>query len=110
MLRRQGNSSLAVSKVSKSGSVRLILSSQSLSSDTSKDLKTISRFAQLEYKYGDPERGKTLFGGIVDLHPKRWDMWMVFMDMEGTQKNIQSLRYVSSTRFPSGLILAQEPL
>ncbi|KAF8973590.1 hypothetical protein BDZ97DRAFT_1751613 [Flammula alnicola] len=57
-----------------------------------KHLKTISRFAQLEYKYGDPERGKTLFEGIVDSHPKRWDMWSVYMDMEATQGNIQSLR------------------
>jgi len=57
-----------------------------------KHLKTISRFAQLEYKYGEPERGKTLFEGIVDSHPKRWDMWSVYMDMEATQGNIQSLR------------------
>ncbi len=58
------------------------------------DLKTISQFALLEYKHGDPERGKTLFEGIIDSHPKRWDMWSVYMDMEGTQKNIQNLRYV----------------
>ena len=56
------------------------------------DLKTISQFALLEYKHGDPERGKTLFEGIVDSHPKRWDMWSVYMDMEGTLKNIQNLR------------------
>jgi rRNA biogenesis protein RRP5 len=48
----------------------------------------------LEYKYGDSERGKTLFEGIIDSHPKRWDMWSVYMDMEATQGNIQSLRYV----------------
>ncbi|KAI0275150.1 nucleic acid-binding protein [Gloeopeniophorella convolvens] len=30
-----------------------------------KHLKTISRFAQLEYKLGEPERGKTLFEGIA---------------------------------------------
>ena len=58
------------------------------------DLKTISRFAQLEYKYGDPERGKTLFEGIVDSHPKRWDMWSVYVDMEATQGNIQASRFV----------------
>ncbi|KAF9566135.1 nucleic acid-binding protein [Agrocybe pediades] len=57
-----------------------------------KHLKTISKFAQLEYKYGEAERGKTLFEGIVDSHPKRWDMWSVYMDMEATQGNIQSLR------------------
>ncbi|PBK76689.1 U3 snoRNP-associated protein Rrp5 [Armillaria solidipes] len=57
-----------------------------------KHLKTISRFAQLEYKMGDAERGKTLFEGIVDSHPKRWDIWSIYMDMEAGQRNIQSLR------------------
>ncbi|KAK0246373.1 hypothetical protein EDD85DRAFT_966662 [Armillaria nabsnona] len=57
-----------------------------------KHLKTISKFAQLEYKMGDAERGKTLFEGIVDSHPKRWDIWSIYMDMEAGQRNIQSLR------------------
>ncbi|KAJ3806453.1 hypothetical protein F5876DRAFT_80678 [Lentinula aff. lateritia] len=59
-----------------------------------KHLKTISRFAQLEYKYGEPERGKTLFEGIVDSHPKRWDMWSIYMDMEARRSDIQSLRNI----------------
>ncbi|KAL0071786.1 rRNA biogenesis protein rrp5 [Marasmius tenuissimus] len=59
-----------------------------------KHLKTISRFAQLEYKLGDPERGKTLFEGIVDSHPKRWDLWSVYIDMEAGQSNIQSVRTI----------------
>jgi rRNA biogenesis protein RRP5 len=48
----------------------------------------------LEYKLGDAERGKTIFEGIVDSHPKRLDLWSVYIDMEAGQKNIQSLRYV----------------
>jgi hypothetical protein len=57
------------------------------------DLKTISKFAQLEYKLGDPERGKTLFEGIVESHPKRFDLWSIYMDMEAGQGAIHSLRY-----------------
>lgn len=57
-----------------------------------KHLKTISRFAQMEYKLGDPERGRTLFEGIVDSHPKRWDLWSVYIDMEAGQKDIQFIR------------------
>ncbi|KAF8633036.1 hypothetical protein AX15_001626 [Amanita polypyramis BW_CC] len=57
-----------------------------------KHLKTISKFAQLEYKHGDPERGRTVFEGIVDSHPKRWDLWSIYMDMEAGQGNIQNLR------------------
>ncbi|KAF8222115.1 hypothetical protein L208DRAFT_1324246 [Tricholoma matsutake] len=60
--------------------------------DKRKHLKTISRFAQLEYKSGEPERGKTIFEGIVDSHPKRWDLWSIYMDMEAGQRDIQSLR------------------
>ena len=61
------------------------------SSDT--DLETISRFAQLEYKLGDPERGKTIFEGIVESHPKRWDLWSIYIDMEAGQGDIMSCRY-----------------
>jgi rRNA biogenesis protein RRP5 len=60
----------------------------------SKDLKTISKFAQLEYKLGEPERGRTIFEGIVDSHSKRCDIWSVYMDMEAGQGDIQHLRYV----------------
>lgn len=56
------------------------------------DLKTISKFAQLEYKLGDAERGKTIFEGIVDSHAKRWDLWSIYIDMEAGQGDIQSLR------------------
>ncbi|KAI5124164.1 hypothetical protein M0805_000972 [Coniferiporia weirii] len=57
-----------------------------------KHLKTISKFAQLEYKLGDPERGKTIFEGIIDSHSKRWDLWSVYIDMEAGQRDIQSIR------------------
>jgi rRNA biogenesis protein RRP5 len=65
------------------------------------DLKTISQFALLEYKHGEPERGKTLFEGIIDSHPKRWDLWSIYMDMEANQQNIQGLRYVRVALFTS---------
>lgn len=58
----------------------------------STDLKTIYKFAQLEYKLGDPERGKTIFEGIIDSHAKRWDLWSIYMDMEAGQGDINSLR------------------
>ncbi|KAH9937237.1 U3 snoRNP-associated protein Rrp5 [Fomitopsis serialis] len=59
-----------------------------------KHLKTISKFAQLEYKFGDPERGKTVFEGIVDSHPKRWDLWSIYIDMEAGQGEIMTVRNI----------------
>ena len=57
------------------------------------DIKTISKFAQLEFKYGDPERGRTIFEGIVSNYPKRVDLWNVFLDMEGSIGDVQMIRY-----------------
>ncbi|KAG8219657.1 hypothetical protein J3R82DRAFT_612 [Butyriboletus roseoflavus] len=71
---------------------RKLLSRSLQSLEKRKHLKTISKFAQLEYKLGDAERGRTIFEGIVDSHPKRWDMWSVYMDMEAGEGDIQHLR------------------
>ena len=60
--------------------------------DCCKDLKTISKFAQMEYKLGDPERGRTIFEGIVDTHRKRLDLWNIYIDMEASQLNIHGIR------------------
>ena len=37
-----------------------------------------SRFAHLEFKYGDVERGKTMFESLLSEHPKRKDLWSVY--------------------------------
>ncbi|KAG2221563.1 hypothetical protein INT45_002577 [Circinella minor] len=57
-------------------------------------IETISKFAQLEFKYGEPERGRTIFEGLLSNHPKRIDLWSVFLDMEikaGDQETIRRL-------------------
>jgi rRNA biogenesis protein RRP5 len=46
------------------------------------DIKTICKFAQMEFKYGDAERGRTMFEGIMTNYPKRVDLWNIFLDME----------------------------
>jgi len=71
---------------------RKLLPRSLISLEKRKHLKTISKFAQLEYKFGDPERGKTIFEGIVDSHSKRWDLWTIYIDMEANQQDIQSVR------------------
>lgn len=48
----------------------------------------------MEYKLGDPERGRTIFEGIVDTHRKRLDLWNIYIDMEAGQQNIHAIRYV----------------
>jgi len=67
--------------------------------DKRKHLKTISKFAQLEYKLGEPERGKTLFEGILDTHSKRWDIWSRYIDAEAVQGDVQSTRNLFNRLF-----------
>ncbi|GJN89500.1 hypothetical protein Rhopal_002487-T1 [Rhodotorula paludigena] len=55
-------------------------------------VETISKFAQLEFKSGDAERGRTIFEGIVDSYPKRLDLWFVYVDMEIKQRNVAGVR------------------
>ncbi|TPX58764.1 hypothetical protein SpCBS45565_g07918 [Spizellomyces sp. 'palustris'] len=47
-----------------------------------KHVKTICKFAQMEFKYGEPERGRTIFEGIMSNYPKRIDLWSIYLDME----------------------------
>merc|ERR1712066_691293 len=34
----------------------------------------------LEYKFGQPERGQSVFEGLLDSYPKRTDLWSVYID------------------------------
>lgn len=47
-----------------------------------KHAETMSKFAQLEYEFGRPERARTLFDGIVAKYPKRIDLFYVYVDKE----------------------------
>jgi rRNA biogenesis protein RRP5 len=62
----------------------------------SADVETISKFAQLEFRLGEAERGRTIFEGILDSYPKRLDLWNVYIDMEARVNNVQGVRYVSA--------------
>jgi rRNA biogenesis protein RRP5 len=53
----------------------------------------ISKFGQIEFKDGDPERGRTIFEGIVSNYPKRIDQWNVYIDMELRAGDLDIIRY-----------------
>lgn len=50
-----------------------------------KHIAVISKFAQLEYKFGSAERGRTVFESLVGNFPKRLDLWNIYLDMETGQ-------------------------
>jgi tetratricopeptide (TPR) repeat protein len=50
--------------------------------DKSKHVNAVSAFAINEFKFGDPEIGRTMFEGLVDTYPKRLDIWLQYVDQE----------------------------
>ncbi|KAJ3129922.1 rRNA biogenesis protein rrp5 [Nowakowskiella sp. JEL0407] len=55
-------------------------------------VETITKFAQMEFKFGDPERGRTIFEGLVTNHPTKLNIWNVYLDMEMKVGNVDVVR------------------
>lgn len=58
----------------------------------------IAKFAQLEFRYGDAERGRTMFDKVLTSYPKRTDLWSVFIDLmvkHGSQKDVRWAHFAS---------------
>lgn len=52
----------------------------------------IGKFAQLEFRYGDAERGRAMFDKVLTSYPKRTDLWSVFIDLMvkyGSQNDVR---------------------
>uniref|UniRef100_A0A147BRK9 Protein RRP5 homolog n=1 Tax=Ixodes ricinus TaxID=34613 RepID=A0A147BRK9_IXORI len=52
----------------------------------------ISKFAQMEFKYGDVERGKSMFDSILANYPKRTDLWLVYVDLLAKLPDVEGVR------------------
>lgn len=67
---------------------------RSLKSLSSKQqhVDVISRFAQYEFKYGEPERGRTMFESLLSSYPKRVDLWSVYADMLLKKGDLDAVR------------------
>ncbi|EGG23485.1 HAT repeat-containing protein [Cavenderia fasciculata] len=46
-----------------------------------------SKIGQLEFKHGNPERGRTVFESLISSNPSRTDLWNVYIDQELKQEN-----------------------
>lgn len=57
-------------------------------------IDVVRKFAQLEFNKGEPERGRSLFEGLIADVPKRIDLWNVYVDQEmktGDKKKVEDL-------------------
>ncbi|KAK3601363.1 hypothetical protein CHS0354_037678 [Potamilus streckersoni] len=75
-------------------SARRLLQRAFKSLDPKQHVEVIAKVSQMEFKHGDPERGKTMFENILSNYPKRTDLWSVYIDMETKQGNIENVRHL----------------
>ena len=58
----------------------------------------ISKFAQLEFRYGDSEKAKTIFESMLATYWKRLDQWSIYIDMlvkyTLEESNLDSVEFV----------------
>ena len=73
------------------------------------DIKAICKFAQMEFKFGEVERGRTIFEGIVANYPKRTDLWSIYLDLEERVGDVAVLRSVPSLCLTAGLSAHDPP-
>ena len=59
-----------------------------------KHMKATLKFAQMEFRHGNLERGRTLFEGLIASSPSRLDIWSQFCDQEERHlpETIENLR------------------
>ena len=57
-------------------------------------VEVTSKFAQMEFKMGDVERGKTVFEKILSNYPQRTDLWSVYVDMLVKADQLDAARVV----------------
>lgn len=57
-----------------------------------KHVETMSKFAQLAFEYGSPERARTMFDGLILKYPKRLDLFFIYVDKEVKFGEFQTAR------------------
>ena len=61
------------------------------------DIKTVSKFAQMEFKFSSPEHGRTIMTGLLANYSRRFDLWSVFLDLEIKQNECDIIRCIPTT-------------
>ncbi|XP_063601568.1 protein RRP5 homolog isoform X2 [Penaeus indicus] len=62
--------------------------------DKKHHVELINRFGQLEFKFGEAERGRTMFESLLSNYPKRIDIWSVYVDLLTKNGDIEGARTV----------------
>ena len=57
-------------------------------------VEVLSKFGQFEFKFGESERGRTIFETLLCNYPKRTDVWFVYIDTLTKYDTPDSVRLV----------------
>ncbi|KAL7845723.1 hypothetical protein AOLI_G00239150 [Acnodon oligacanthus] len=72
-----------------------VLLQRALHSLSNKDhVDLITKFARLEFQYGNTQRARAMFDKVLTSYPKRTDLWSVYIDLmvkHGSQKDVRDL-------------------
>lgn len=73
---------------------RALLPRATQSLPTHNHLNLTIKFAALEFHSpnGSPERGRTMFEGLLSTFPKRLDLWNQLLDLELQQNDVEIIR------------------
>ncbi|KAG1347586.1 Ribosomal protein S1-like1 [Cocos nucifera] len=72
--------------------IQSIVNHALLSLPRNKHIKFISQTAILEFKFGVPDRGRSMFEGILREYPKRTDLWSIYLDQEIRLGDVEVIR------------------
>lgn len=64
----------------KQDGVQPVVNRALLSLPKHKHIKFISQAAILQFKSGVPDRGRSMFEGMLREYPKRTDLWSIYLD------------------------------
>jgi len=59
-----------------------------------KYIDTMVKFAMFEYKFGEAQRGSTVFETVLKHYPKRSDLWSIYIDMTIKQQDLEQVRNI----------------
>lgn len=62
--------------------------------DKKDHVELINRFGQLEFRFGETERGRTMFESLLSTYWKRLDIWSVYVDLLTKAKDTEGARNV----------------
>lgn len=67
------------------------------------DIEMVNKFAQLEFKYGEVERAKSMYDSLLFTYPNRTDIWSVYIDMLVKHEKYEDARHIFDRIIQMGL-------